>query len=261
MAVLQHGLRGDALRWSDGDVHAEIECTGRDLRATRRRLADDNVTSGDESSPETVPALRVFGAEAWRYADAYGAAVASANDMLAHRPARTYGAAPIPRWRPYLAGFAFLSVLAVAVMAPGVADQRSSTRAASQLRALSRQRSAAMAVESELLQVSGALNDVSTFDVGRRSMSLFMSALARALPVGSAIVAFRSDSAGGTLVALVPRAAVFIGKLESVPELSTPTIVGPVTREVAGGTEVERVTVRFQWNGPTPARVPVGGSR
>jgi hypothetical protein len=78
-------------------------------------------------------------------------------------------------------------------------------------------------------------------------VTLLVNDLARALPTGGALVTLRVDSVGGTLVALAPRAAILIERLEHVPGVTTPTFVGPVTREVAGASEVERVAIHFDW--------------
>jgi hypothetical protein len=115
------------------------------------------------------------------------------------------------------------------------------------LAALGPTRRQVVADESDLARVSGALGEVAAFGSGRRSMTLLLADLAQALPIGSALVSVSTDSAGGTLVALAPRAALLIDKLEHVPAFGTLTIVGPVTREVAAAAEVERVTLRFRW--------------
>ncbi|MGH7719649.1 MAG: hypothetical protein ACREON_12500, partial [Gemmatimonadaceae bacterium] len=77
-------------------------------------------------------------------------------------------------------------------------------------------------------------------------LTLLMADLTRALPEGSALVAFRSDSAAGSIVALAPRAAAVLTAMEHVPGVVGPEIFGPVTREVVKEKELERVTVRFR---------------
>ena len=93
--------------------------------------------------------------------------------------------------------------------------------------------------------MSAALEEVAAFDRDRQPVTLLLEDLAHALPAGSALVTVRVDSAGGTLVALAPRAAALLERLEHVPFVSTPTFVGPVTREAAANAEVERVAIRF----------------
>jgi len=65
------------------------------------------------------------------------------------------------------------------------------------------------------------------------------------LPEGSAITTLRVDSTRGTIVVLTARATEVVSQLDTIGLLVTPEIVGPVTREVISGRELERVTVRF----------------
>lgn len=101
--------------------------------------------------------------------------------------------------------------------------------------------------------MSDALDDAEAFEASRRSTTTLLADLTRALPKEAALVAFRIDTAGGTLVALGTRAAQVMTALEAVKEIASPEIVGPVTRETMGGREVERVTVRFRFADPASA--------
>lgn len=262
MAVLQHALEGESLLWRDGEVYARLTLVGNRLSALRRvnTIAGDTDVGGGDP-PRSVAPLNALGTESWRFADAYGAAVTSTTDDLAHRPARAPRARPVPAWRLWLAGAAFVLALAAALLVPTLVRRRASARATAELSRLAKQRGAAVAAESDLAHLSAALDEVAAFERDRRSTTRFLGAVAHALPAGAALVTLRTDSTGGLLVALTPRAALLIGKLEDVPNLSTPTIVGPVTREVAGGAEVERVTIRFRWadlpvSQPTARRAP-----
>jgi hypothetical protein len=250
LSVIPHALQGDSLTWHDGDVRAHLTLSGGRLSSLRRTTADASAScSSDAEPPHAIAALAALGADGWRFADAYGAAVASTRDPLAHQPARSASAAPMRAWRLAVAGAAFTVALASAVLAPIIAARHAAAQAAVVLAAVGRERRAADAVESNLAHVSAALEEAATFDHERRSATLLVGDLARALPVGGALVALRVDSAGGTLVALVPRAASLIERLERMPTLSTPTIIGPVTREVVANSEVERVSIRFGWTG------------
>jgi hypothetical protein len=141
----------------------------------------------------------------------------------------------------------------LALLGPTFAARRAAAQATVALSTLAPRRHAAEAAEADLARVSAALHEVAAFDRDRHVATLLVSDLARALPVGSALVTLRADSAGGTLVALTPRAAILIERLEHVPGLASPTIVGPVTREVAAAAEVERVAIRFSWAGVAAA--------
>jgi hypothetical protein len=248
LAVIPHALHGDSLAWDDGEVCAHLTISGGRLTSVRRTVADPAAPASEHDAvPLAVPGLAALGADGWRFADAYGAAVASVRDPLAYRPARAARVAPIRRWRLVAAGIASAIALASAILGPTLTVRHTAAQATRTLRAVARPRRAAEAAESDLAHVSGALDEVAAFDSDRHIATLLVNDLARALPTGGALVTLRVDSAGGTLVALAPRAAILIDRLEHVPGLATPTFVGPVTREVAGGSEVERVAIHFSW--------------
>jgi hypothetical protein len=255
LAVLSNALEGDALTWCDGDVRAELTIAAGRLRTLRRTVVPaDAIDAPAVDQPRAVTQLAETGAEAWRFADAYGAAVASARDPLAYRPARSASATPVPAWRLAIAGAACVLSLLAALVAPSLAARQAANRATDRLSAMAVTRRAAVAAETDLGLVTGALEELAAFDRDRRSSILLLAALTRSLPKGSALVALRADSTGGTLVALAPRAALVMAALEGVPNLASPTIIGPITREVAGRAEVERVTVRFSWAGAPASR-------
>jgi hypothetical protein len=248
LAVIPLALHGDSLTWDDGEVCAHLTLSEGHLTSTRRAVADATAPASERDAvPLAVPGLAALGADGWRFADAYGAAVVSVRDPLAYRPARATRAAPIPTRRLVAAGIACAIALASAILAPTLTARYAAAQATGALATLARQRRAAESAESDLVHVSRALDEVAAFDSDRHSATLLVNDLARALPTGGALVTLRVDSAGGTLVALAPRAAILIERLEHVPGLTTPTFVGPVTREVAAASEVERVAIHFSW--------------
>ncbi|MGH7720459.1 MAG: hypothetical protein ACREON_16635, partial [Gemmatimonadaceae bacterium] len=134
--------------------------------------------------------------------------------------------------------------------APGVAATMSAQRARQRLSEIATERRAATLLESELIATTAALAELSAFAQSRRSFTLLLAELTRALPHESAVIAFRADSAGGSLVALAMRAGVVLGAMESVSGITSPEIFGPVTKEIVGGSERERVTIRFRFPSP-----------
>jgi hypothetical protein len=248
LVVLPHGLEGDSLMWRDGDVVAELSLLEGDLRGVRRAISCDDVPDAEHAvAPNAVAALTELGEHGWRFADAYGAAVGSVRTPLAYRPSRATRAAKAPPWRLAVAAAALTLGVFAALLAPVFSARESARLAVAALSGTAGQRRAAEAAETELAVVTGALREVATFDRDRRSATLLLASVTRALPRGGALVNMRTDSTGGTIVALVPRAAPFVESLEHVPLVATPSIIGPITREVANTTEVERVTVRFHW--------------
>ena len=143
-----------------------------------------------------------------------------------------------------------------AAFAPGLAAARASRHAARSLHELGPIRAAVVRAEADLNLVSGALDEVSGFENGRRSTIGFLAALSDALPPTAQLVAVRLDSAGGNLVVISPRAGDALSRVERLGDVEAPEIVGPVTREYVGQQEKERVTIRFRWR-----RAARGGKR
>ncbi len=249
VVALERALGDGCISWRDADAWVEVTITERRLAAVRRIAAP-----AEPVSPSAVvPPLGALGDDAWRFADAYGAAMTAADEPLALRSGSRLGRQP-PRLRLLAAGSALAVSLVTALLTPGITLKVEAHRATTRLAALSRRRTEALVVERELRQVSSALIEVGEFDRGRRSPTQLLAQLARQLPAGSALVALRLDGVGGTAVLLAPRAAAAIARLERVSGMSAPEIVGPVTREPGrGGEEVERVTIRFR-SLPGPGR-------
>jgi hypothetical protein len=216
-------------------------------RASRLELAGI-VPAVDVAKPE-VAALAPLGRVALEFAAAYGAAVTP--EALTWRAGSATGAEErAPRWRITAIACGAGLALVVAVFAPGLGARAAEHRAIAHLATIGAPNRAAERVAHDNALVTRALGEVATFDRGRRSITAFMAALANALPNGAALLALHVDSAGGSVVAFAPRAGALLTRLEKVPGLAAPEITGPVTREIALGHEVERVTVRFRWGKP-----------
>jgi hypothetical protein len=202
------------------------------------------VPAVDVSKPD-VAALAPLGGEALEFAAAYGAAVTPGALVWRTRAVADEQA---PRWRvTTIAGAASLA-LTLAVVAPGLGARVAEHRAIAHLTTIAALTRTAQRTARDNDLVTRALGEVASFDRGRRSVTVLMAALARALPDGAAMLALHVDSAGGSVVAFTPRAGALLTRLETVPGLAAPEITGPVTRETAGGHDVERVTVRCRWS-------------
>lgn len=97
--------------------------------------------------------------------------------------------------------------------------------------------------------MSGALAEAATFEARRPPLTLVLAELTTALPADAAITALRVDTVTTTMVVLAPRAASILAQLERVPTITGAELVGPVTREMVGARELERVTIRFRLTG------------
>lgn len=241
VAVLGRALTDGRVLWPDGGVVAEVRLEGGELASVRRMAA---AQAGEAPVPAALPVLARLGEGGWRFADAYGAASLPEYEPMVLRPS---GAAPgdVPAWRVWVAAGALAAAALFTAVAPALRAIEAEDRAAARIAAVQDRRRAAADTERELEQVTGALAEGEAFDRGRYSPTLLLADLTAALPAGTALIAFRADTASGNVVALAPRAAAIVQPLERVPGIVAPEVVGPVTRETVGGSELERVTVRF----------------
>ncbi|MBW3571950.1 MAG: hypothetical protein KY467_12675 [Gemmatimonadetes bacterium] len=240
VAVLGRALTDAEVLWADGGAVAEVRLNGGDMQSVRRLSGGQ----APAAPPTPVAALAALGDEGLRFADAYGAASLPEYEPMV---LRAFGGAAgdVPAWRMALAAGALAAALVFAAVAPALRAMEAEDRAAARIAAVQDRRRAAAETERELTRVTEALAEAAAFDAARYSPTLLLADLTAALPAGSALVAFRADTAAGSVVALAPRAAAVVRPLEKVPGIVGPEIVGPVTREALAGREVERVTVRF----------------
>ena len=197
--------------------------------ATRTRRTDVTWHGGDRYSQRRTARPITPGALIWR--------------SEAHEESRT------PRWRLISAASAATLALVMAVLAPGLAARVAEHRAIIHATGISR----CDACSSTRCRGSRSRHIGSRrgrrVRGGGRPVTFLAVALAHALPDGAALLALHVDSSGGSVVALAPRAAALLTRLEQVPHLAALEIVGPVTRETDSGHAVERVTIRFRWMG------------
>lgn len=235
-----------AIALDDGTASVVVTVASRMPVAIRRAVTGDAAPGVGDGTAGIVPALAALGDEAPDYAAAYGATQLEAREPLAITA--TGGAtAAAHRTGGIFAAAAVLVAVAWAVIAPVLAATlalRADTRALAATRAPVE---AALARERALEATTTLLTELDAFARDRRSATLLLADLAHALPTASAMVDLQVDSAGGTLVALAPRAADVVKAVDALPTLSGVAIVGPVTRETAGTREVERVTLRFRF--------------
>jgi hypothetical protein len=230
--------------WRDGDVALQIEIVAGELRNVCR--APDSANSTE--SLGLISALEPLGEDAWQYADAYGVTQLPRNEPLVLRlGSRDSGTASNPRGLR-MAVAATVVTLAVAAVAPGVSGAIAARRAEDRLRAVAVQRRDVVKNERELERITHALSDVSTFDRSRHSAITLLGSISRALPNRSALVDIHYDTLGGTVVLLADRSAEALAAIDSVPFVRGAEIIGPVTKELSAGREMERATVRFRFS-------------
>lgn len=246
LVVLSLATPQKKISWRDGEVLAEVSYRGDGrVEAVGRGSENEN----DAASPPLAPGLAALGSGAWLFADAFGAAVASQAEPIAWRgeTARSAGGAFSRNGR--IACAAAVIAGASAVLMPSLGDAITARRSNFQLAQLAPRARRAVAARGELARMSRALSEISSFTARRHSPVLLIAALTRALPEASAIASIHLDSIAGTMVVVTPRIASALSALESVRSLAALEIVGPVTKEISNGKEVERASMRFRLSG------------
>ena len=252
IVALPRAVEAGRIEWTDGEVQSELTVADRSLVNTRRPPATSRDSLEIVATPIAIAALHSLGADSWRFADAYGATQLPDDEPLALRSSAGELDTGASRRAVRIAAVCLCLAIVAAIGTPIVARVVRAHRTARQLSAIGRRAREAEAAERDLARMSDALAEVATFEASRRSPTLILSQLARALPENAALVTVRIDTAGGTMVILAPRAATALAALDSVKSVVAPEIIGPVTKEMAGTRELERATVQFRF-GALPA--------
>jgi hypothetical protein len=249
VVALARGLEdADSIEWNDGAIRADLTIAGRKMTATRRVndiVDEENLHSAQ--APRVVDALRVLGQDGWRFADAYGATQLPSDEPLALRTMSGDLDAGVSRRSVRVAAAALCIATAAAIVAPGVSSAVQINRIGRELVALEHRRNDADRAERDLGRMDAALAEVSAFDASRRSPTMLLASLAHVLPETAILVTVRIDSAGATIALLAPRAAAALAAVDSMAQVTSPEIIGPVTKEVVGTRELERATMHIRF--------------
>jgi hypothetical protein len=278
-AVLGRAAPDGHFTWLDGEVALELRYAAGELlecRCLPSRLA--HLSPLDHSALD--PALLAMGDDAARFTDAYAAARAGPANGFALRPDRAASAGEPSTARLAIAGAACVASLLLMSLAPALLAARQERIATHRLAALSPAAAPALAAQRTLADSTRMLAELVHFQRASPSVTLLLASLTRAIRKPTMLSSLRLDTDGGTLTALAPSAASLLAMLEEVPWIAAPTISGSVTSEnqvtvappqpmtglsvaqpaVPQGRAMERVSVRFHWEGERriPARSPSG---
>jgi hypothetical protein len=234
------------LCWIDASLEVDVtfEPNG-ELQSIARRVQPSVDFLPDATA---VGSLAALGENAWRFADAFVAAKAAfAPPTLSLTSDSLSGSASQGRARVAAAGVALSAAVLMAAITPGLAARRMSSSTERELASLGASHTRAMQQYRALDTVSRLISTVATIADARRSMTLAMAALTRAIPDSLFITDLRLDDRGGSLVAIGPHAAAVVAELAAAPGLDAPALVGPVTPQIVDGRQLERATVRFSW--------------
>ena len=182
------------------------------------------------------------------------------REPIALRPGRWDEDTRVARERRrfrYAAAAALLSIT-FALIAPALTAIRITANARHTLAVTATSGASVVAAQRSAIDASRFMEQVSDFEGQRTSKVLLLAELAHALPVHAALSAFRADSTGATVIAVASRAADVVRGIQAMDGVRDVALSGPVTHEMVGGVEIERVTVHFRVSGGTDvARVPL----
>ena len=142
---------------------------------------------------------------------------------------------------------AVVVAVAGAASARGVAASRARANAERALSGAAKDYHTVLAHQTALTRIRTVLDQFAAFESDRVSATMLIGAFARALPDHTAMTALRTDSTGGTIVAIGPNAADLVIALDTLPEVTSPELLGPITQESVAGERLERVTVSFRF--------------
>ena len=201
------------------------------------------------ASPSTelvLPELATLGSEAPTFAAAFAAARFATPTRLCWRPTPDGKRLRMQRRRGIaMASALFAASIAAAVFAPAARASRDVGLAQQALSVAHAASEAPDRLQAELRSVSEDLDRLTRFERERGNVIALLAAISEQLPESTAIVTLRLDERDGSLLALTPHASDVLSRLSAIREISSPRIVGSVTRELRGVSRVERVSIRF----------------
>lgn len=138
------------------------------------------------------------------------------------------------------------SMFIIAVVTPGLAAYASARHSEQVLNSLEATRRVATREIQTIAAATATLRMLDSLSAKRRSMTLALAALTRAIPDSVFLSDVRLDELGGTIIAIGPHAAAVVERLAD-PPFAQPSLVGAVTPAASADTTLERATVRFTW--------------
>lgn len=245
--------------WRDEENEYElVKASDGSLLKIRSRLRE-SASLDRGASPHVDHGLAPLGRDAWRFADAFGAANGASRESLAIRPSAAEELSTRRRTRIAAAAIACLATWSALAAARLISSKTQAAAAKSELARLSPTRQAYGSAVVDLARATHQLDALARFDAQRGQITIMLSELAAALPSGSAITALQVDSTGGTVVGIAPNASSLVDAFGHVPSITSVEILGPIGRETlpansanvsnvarATSPDVDRVTVRFR---------------
>lgn len=243
--ALTHSISEPQFHWTDGALTMEISRTDAGtLEAVRTRPT--RAKDANEAPLSPVPALASLGAEAVRFADAFGAAAIDPHEPLVIRPdAPELGSRMWPRGTIIRAS-ALLLLGAAAIGLSPFGAQWAGTRARARVNQVRPGRWQVVSTSLQQLdRVSAILHQARAFADSRTSLSTFLGELGRSLPDHSAVLEFEWRDPRGAITVVTTNPTAVLAAVRRLPGVTTVALVGSVSRQSVAGQDLQRVTIQF----------------
>jgi hypothetical protein len=195
-----------------------------------------------------------LGANAQRFAAAYGAAIGGARSPFLIDPGAELRVTRRRRVVRASLVVSFLVASAGIALAPAFRAILRERAATARLHELAARSAAPLAAMRDLATAAEVVRQVNAFASSRRSTVALLGSLSQMLPDSTAIVSFHMDSVGGTLVALTPVGGAILPDISRATGIVSAEITGAVTRETVGGAPVQRLVTSFRFVRPRAAK-------
>ncbi len=249
--ALTRSLTGPSFRWSDGPLTIEVWCSEAgllDVVRTRPARAEDL----DETALAPVPALASLGADALRFADAFGAAAIDSREPLAVQPdGFEFRRMALPRRSLTLGGAMLATAVALIGLSP-LAAKWAGQRAVAHVGHLRPGRWQVISTSlAQLDRVSAILQQARSFADTRTSIGGLLGELARLLPDQSAVLGFEwlDGERRGEITVVTTNPPAVLAAVRRLPGVATVELLGSISRQTVAGQDLQRVTIRFTRTG------------
>lgn len=242
--VLPRAIQDERFTWKDGAVVLEIARRGPALEALRTRPVGDG--EAEALPPNPVAVLAGLGEHAWRYADAYGAAVCDPAEPLGLDPSSELET-PAERRRPYRAPAVLALVATAALLLSPLAGSWAAWRARTSLpNVRPGQWQVIRTALGQLDRVSAILGEVRSFAAHRSDVMTLLDGITRVLPTGAVVSELDVEDDQVQVTVLGADAAGVLAGLGRVRGATAVELSGPVSQELTQGGALQRTTVRFR---------------
>jgi hypothetical protein len=242
--ALARVVEDDNIVWREGDLTTEITADAGGLKWVRTRPSPP-----DEPLPvlRPTPALAALGAEASRFADAFGAAELGEGASVRVHSMALAPAGSHRQWHRFRAPGLLLVVSVLGLFLAPLGSKLAEQRALRRVTAVSPEHYHTIDRSLEQLAwTTSMLASTAHFTGTHPPLAPLLGTLAVVLPPDCFLLALELRETSGELTAACTDAAALLRTMRRVPEAADAELAGPVRRELIAGIERQRTAVRWK---------------